>query len=92
MCNAHKEADVIIVNESKPLVYDNYVFILLPHFYCGKNLNCGVIIEAFSWEKSRRLKRPEPPNAETSQIIFQEYMHLMVVIHHIFMKLEKLQH
>ena len=54
MCNAHKEADVIIVNESKPLVYDNvnvmvydnYVFILLPHFYCGKNLNCGVIIEA----------------------------------------------
>ena len=28
------------------VVYDNYVFILLPHFYCGKNLTCSIIIEA----------------------------------------------
>ena len=57
LCNVHEEADFIIVNQ---LVYltdqgarnilvvcdDTDVFILLIYVYCGKDINCGVIMES----------------------------------------------
>ena len=57
MRNIHGEADVIIVNQLVDLADrgvnnicvvcdDTDVFILMLHFYCGKNLNCGVIMES----------------------------------------------
>ena len=57
MCNIHGEADVIIANQLVDLADrgvnnicvvcdDTDVVILMLHFYCGKNLNCRVIMES----------------------------------------------
>ena len=55
--NIHEEADVMIVNQLVDLAGkgvnnirvvcdDTDVFILMLYFHCGKNLNCGVIMES----------------------------------------------
>ena len=73
------------------VVCDDIVILML-HFYCGKNLNCGVIMESPVPGRKVVDIQATANQHETSQIIFQEYMHLAVVKqHHICMALEKLQ-
>ena len=56
--NIHEEADVIIVNQQvdpagkganniRVVCDDTDVVILMLHFYCGKNLNCSVIMQTW---------------------------------------------